>query len=43
MLKWLKNDEEFYRSVPKAILRPNRRRTFPLEGVKVDIENSKVR
>ena len=42
MLKWLKNDEEFYRSVPKALLRPNRRRTFHVEGVKVDIENSKV-
>ena len=43
MLKWLKNDKEFYRSVPKAVQRPNRRRMFPIEGVKVDIENSKVR
>lgn len=43
MLKWLKNDKEFYRSVPKALLRPNRRRMFHVEGVKVDIENSKVR
>ena len=42
MLKWLKNDKEFYRSVPKAILRSNRRRMFDVEGVKVDIENSKV-
>ena len=43
MLKWLKNGKEFYRSVPKALLRPNRRRMFHVEGVKVDIENSKVR
>ena len=42
MLKWLKNDEEFYRTVPKAVLRPNQRRTFHIDGVKVDIENSKV-
>ena len=43
MLKWLKEDKEFYRSVPKDPVRQNRRRTFDVDGVKVDIEHSKVR
>ena len=42
MLKWLKEEKEFYRSVPKDPHRQNRRRTFQVPGVKVDIENSKV-
>ncbi len=42
-LKWSKDGREFYRSVPRASVRKNRRLVFPLPGVNVDFENSKVR
>ena len=41
-LKWFKDGKEFYRSVPRAQVRLNRRLVFPMPGVKVDFENSKV-
>ena len=41
-LKWFKDGAEFYRSVPRASVRKNRRLIFPRPGVKVDFENSKV-
>lgn len=41
-LKWFKDGAEFYRSVPRASVRKNRRLIFPMPGVKVDFENSKV-
>ena len=42
-LKWFKDGAEFYRSVPRASVRKNRRLIFPMPGVRVDFENSKVR
>ena len=42
-LKWFKDGAEFYRSVPRASVRRNRRLIFPMPGVKVDFENSKVK
>jgi hypothetical protein len=42
-LKWFKEGAEFYRSVPRALVRRNRRLIFPMPGLKVDFENSKVR
>lgn len=41
-LKWFKDGAEFYRSVPRASVRKNRRLIFPRPGVKVDFENSKI-
>eukprot|EP00093_Oithona_nana_P014108 14108.XXX_159006_152440_1 [CDS] Oithona nana genome sequencing. len=41
-LKWFKDGAEFYRSVPRASVRRNRRLIFPMPGVKVDFENSKI-
>ena len=38
-----KDGKEFYRAVPGAQVRLNRRLIFPQPGVKVDFENSKVR
>ena len=42
-LKWFKDGAEFYRSVPRASVRKNRRLIFPMPGVRVDFENSKVK
>lgn len=41
-LKWFKDGAEFYRSVPRASIRKNRRLVFPMPGVRVDFENSKI-
>ena len=42
-LKWFKDGAEFYRSVPRASVRRNRRLIFPMPGVRVNFENSKVK
>lgn len=41
-LKWFKDGAEFYRSVPRAPVRQNRRLVFPRPGLRVDFENSKI-
>ncbi|CAB4060775.1 unnamed protein product [Lepeophtheirus salmonis] len=40
-IKWYKDNHEFYRIVPQMI-GPNKVRTFDMDGVKIDLENSGI-